>query len=70
MHTDFCLFFDLGIFNSDQAGDVALKVPENYTVTSADVVNHPVLSAPAAGIITFLLTTAISIHPVTKSYRA
>ena len=43
-------------------------MPENYTVTSADLVNHPVLSAPAAGIISFLLTTPISIYPVTKRY--
>lgn len=34
----------------EQAGDVALKVPENYTVTSADVANHPVVAQPAAGL--------------------
>jgi hypothetical protein len=62
------LFLNLWVFNLDQAGDVALKVPENYTVTSADLVNHPVLSALAAGNISFLLTTPISIHPVPKSY--
>jgi hypothetical protein len=33
-----------------QDGEVALKVPENYTVTGVDVVNHPVIAAPAAGI--------------------
>jgi histone-lysine N-methyltransferase SETD3 len=33
-----------------QAGDVALKVPENYAVTSADVANHPVVAQPAAGL--------------------
>ncbi|CAK9209642.1 unnamed protein product [Sphagnum troendelagicum] len=33
-----------------QAGDVALKVPESYTVTSADVANHPVVAQPAAGL--------------------
>lgn len=30
-------------------GEVALKIPENYTVTGVDVVNHPVVAAPAAG---------------------
>ncbi|KAG0600309.1 hypothetical protein M758_11G023400 [Ceratodon purpureus] len=30
-------------------GETALKIPENYTVTGVDVVNHPVVSAPAAG---------------------
>ncbi len=34
----------------EQAGDVALKVPENYAVTSADVANHPVVAQPAAGL--------------------
>jgi hypothetical protein len=34
----------------EQAGDVALKVPESYTVTSADVANHPVVAQPAAGL--------------------
>ena len=33
-----------------QNGEIALKVPENYTVTGVDVVNHPVVAAPAAGI--------------------
>ena len=33
-----------------QDGETALKIPENYTVTGVDVVNHPVVSAPAAGI--------------------
>ena len=68
VHITCVLFLNLWVFNLDQAGDVALKVPENYTVTSADLVNHPVLSALAAGNISFLLTTPISIHPVPKSY--
>lgn len=33
-----------------QSGETALKIPENYTVTGVDVVNHPVIAAPAAGI--------------------
>eukprot|EP00250_Pteridium_aquilinum_P008157 c17723_g1_i1 orf=616-2127(-) len=32
-----------------QAGDFAIKVPENFTVTCADVANHPVISQLAAG---------------------
>jgi hypothetical protein len=38
----------------EQAGDVALKVPENYTVTSADVANHPAVAQPAAGLSVFV----------------
>lgn len=68
VHITSVLFLNLWVFNLDQAGDVALKVPENYTVTSADLVNHPVLSGLAAGNFSFLLTTVISIHPVPKSY--
>jgi histone-lysine N-methyltransferase SETD3 len=30
-------------------GETALQIPENYTVTGVDVVNHPVVAAPAAG---------------------
>ncbi|MCO5549337.1 hypothetical protein L7F22_002806 [Adiantum nelumboides] len=32
-----------------QAGEYAVKIPENFTVTCADVANHPVLSQLAAG---------------------
>lgn len=33
-----------------QPGDIALKVPERYTVTSVDVSGHPVVSSLAAGL--------------------
>lgn len=32
-----------------QAGEFAVKVPENFTVTCSDVANHPVISQLAAG---------------------
>lgn len=42
---------DVGCFATRdlQAGEVAVKVPENYTVTCVDVTNHPVISKLAAG---------------------
>ena len=69
-HIIFVHFFNLWDLNLDHAGDMALKVPENYTVTSADFVNHSVVFALAAGNIHFLLTTPTSIHHVPKSYIA
>ncbi|EFJ32882.1 hypothetical protein SELMODRAFT_406852 [Selaginella moellendorffii] len=32
-----------------QAGDAALSIPENFTVTAVDVANHPVISSAAEG---------------------
>lgn len=42
---------DVGCFATRdlQAGEFAIKVPENYTVTCVDVANHPVVSKLAAG---------------------
>lgn len=42
---------EVGCFSTKdlQAGDSAIKVPENFTVTCADVANHPVISQLAAG---------------------
>ncbi|MCO5568959.1 hypothetical protein L7F22_022662 [Adiantum nelumboides] len=42
---------EVGCFavRSLQAGEYAVKIPEKFTVTCADVANHPVLSQLAAG---------------------
>lgn len=61
------LILSLLALSLGQNGETALKVPENYTVTGVDVVNHPVIAAPAAGMSSFLVSSGFLPNCVEKA---